>query len=152
MAGCEELKEKLSHEALDSATTFYAYSATILIDKADQSKCGHHYYGCDALQRLTCVHPTSSLLSLRIFPWAIAQSTSIQFYSSPRFRTFIPPLCQPIPSTEPTAMSTTPNPRGRRSPRASDVSESFTPIGETTLTGVCPSQRVIWQNETNVGS
>ncbi|KAE8379220.1 centromere kinetochore component CENP-T-domain-containing protein [Aspergillus bertholletiae] len=30
----------------------------------------------------------------------------------------------------------TPKPRGRRSPRESDVSESFTPIGDTTLTGL----------------
>lgn len=30
----------------------------------------------------------------------------------------------------------TPKPRGRRSPRESDISESFTPVGDTTLTGV----------------
>ncbi|KAE8403873.1 centromere kinetochore component CENP-T-domain-containing protein [Aspergillus pseudonomiae] len=33
-------------------------------------------------------------------------------------------------------MSTTPKPRGRRSPRKSDISESFTPVGDTTLTGL----------------
>ncbi|KAE8139636.1 centromere kinetochore component CENP-T-domain-containing protein [Aspergillus pseudotamarii] len=33
-------------------------------------------------------------------------------------------------------MSTTPKPRGRRSSRGSDMSETFTPVGDTTLTGL----------------